>query len=80
MSDIEDWLQAHAEDLAEIARTADLASSLVHLVAVLVLAGIEDDQIHEQLHAVVVSLNGQRHPLAGAPRALEELHRLVANT
>jgi len=77
MSDIDDWLRAHEEELAQIARGADLESSLVHLAAVLVLAGIEDAQIYDQLHALVVSLDGQRHPLAGAPRALEEIRRLA---
>jgi len=77
MSDIEDWLRAHEEELADIARGTDLESALVHLTAVLVLAGIEDAQIYDQLHALVVSLDGQRHPLAGAPRALEEISRLA---
>jgi len=77
MSDIEDWLRAHEEELAQIARGTDLESALVHLTAVLVLAGIEDTQIYDQLHALVVSLDGQRHPLAGAPRALEEIRRLA---
>jgi len=62
MSDIDDWLRAHEEELAQIARGTDLESSLVHLAAVLVLAGIEDAQIYDQLHALVVSLDGQRHP------------------
>ncbi|MDR3649179.1 MAG: hypothetical protein P4L20_08820 [Acidimicrobiales bacterium] len=78
MSDIDDWLRAHEEELADIARGTDLESPLVHLAAVLVLAGFEDTQIYDQLHALVVSLDGQRHPLAGAPRALEEI-RLLAS-
>ncbi len=80
MSDIEDWLRAHESDLAEIAETSDLEPGLVHLTAVLVLAGIEDAQIYDQLHGLVASLNGQRHPLAGAPHALEEIHRLASTT
>jgi len=76
MSDIDDWLQAHESDLAEIARATDVASALVRLAAVLVLAGIEDAQIEDQLHGLV-SLYDQRYPLAGAPRALEEIHRLA---
>jgi hypothetical protein len=78
MSDIEDWLEAHEGDLAQIAESADLDAGLVHLTAVLVLAGIEDAQIYDQLQGLVASLNGRRHPLAGAPRALEEIHRLAS--
>jgi hypothetical protein len=46
------------------------------LAAILVLAGIEDAQIEDELHGLV-SLRDQRHPLTGAPRALEEIHRLA---
>ncbi len=80
MSDVEDWIRLHDEELAEIASAADLESSVVHLVAVLVLAGIQDNQIFDQLHALVSSLEGSHHPLAGAPRALEAIHRLASNT
>jgi len=80
MSDVADWLRAHEADLAEIAEIAEIDAGLVHLAAVLVLAGIEDAQINDQLHGLVVSLNGQRHPLAGAPRALDEIHRLASTS
>ncbi len=76
MSDIDDWLRDHEGDLAEIARVTDVASALVRLAAVLVLAGIEDAQIEDQLQHLV-SLDDQRYRLAGAPRALEEIHRLA---
>lgn len=76
MSDVDDWLRAHESDLCEIARATDTASALVRLAAVLVLAGIEDSQIEDQLHGLV-SLHDQRYPLAGAPRALAEIHRLA---
>ena len=66
MSEIEEWIRFHDEELAEIAATADLESALLHLVAVRVLAGFEDDQIYDQLHNLVLSLDGPRHPLAGA--------------
>jgi hypothetical protein len=76
MSDIDDWLQAHEADLDEIARETDVASALVRLAAILVLAGIEDAQIEDELHGLV-SLRDQRYPLTGGPRALEEIHRLA---
>ncbi len=76
MSDIDDWLRAHEGDLDEIARETDVASALVRLAAVMVLAGIEDTQIEDQLHGLV-SLHDGRYPLKGAPRALEEIHRLA---
>jgi len=76
MSDIDDWLRAHESDLAEIARETDVASALARLAAVLILAGMEDAQIEDQLQHLV-SLHDQRYPLAGARRALEEIHRLA---
>lgn len=76
MSDIDDWLRDHESDLDEIARGTGLAPALVRLAAVLVLAGIADTQVEEQLHGLV-SLHDQRYPLTGAPRALEEIHRLA---
>jgi len=76
MSDIDDWLRDHEDDLGQIARETDVASALVRLAAVLVLAGMDDAQIEDQLYGLV-SLHDQRYPLAGAPRALEEIHRLA---
>ena len=76
MSDIDDWLHVHEGALDDIARETDVPSALVRLAAVLMLAGIEDAQIESQLHSLV-SLHDQRYPLAGAPRALEEIHRLA---
>ena len=76
MSDIDEWLQANEGDLDQIARETDLASALVRLAAVLVLAGMDDAQIEDQLHGLI-SLHDERYPLSGAPRALEEIHRLA---
>lgn len=77
MTDIEDWIRVHDEEPSAIARSANLEASVVHLVAVMVLAGVEDDQISDQLHNVAPSLDAYGDPLAGAPRAQEAIHRLA---
>src|ERR1039458_1935204 len=52
MSQVEQWLQANKDQLAEIVRRSDASPDLVHLVAVLVLGGLTDAQIHKQLGLV----------------------------
>jgi len=66
MSEIGDWIRFHDEQLVEIAATADIESAVLRLVVALVLARLADDQIYDQLHNLVLSLDGPRHPLAGA--------------
>ena len=80
MSDIDTGSRAHEEELADIAGGTDLESPLVHSGAGAVLVGFEDAQIYDQPHALVLSLNGQHHPLAGAPRTLEEIHLFASAT
>lgn len=78
MNDIEEWVQAHDAPLEAIARDTHLPSHLVHLAAALVLAGASDDDIYEHLGEHVISMDGQRSPLAGAPRAIEQIRQLAA--
>jgi hypothetical protein len=52
MSQVEEWLHANKDRLAEIASRSDTSEDLVHLAAVLVLAGLSDAQIREQLASV----------------------------
>jgi len=80
MSDVEDWIRVHDEELAQIATTVHLEASVVHLVAVLVYAGVEDAQIFDQLDHLLPSIDGPPHSLAGAARAVEEIRRLAATT
>ena len=79
MSDVEDWLRAHDAELAAIARSAEVESSVVHLVAVLVLAGINDEQVYEELYHLVPPADGRRPPFAGVARVLGDIHRMTAN-
>jgi hypothetical protein len=76
-SDVELCLEANTDALAEIAAETEFEGQLVHLVAVLVLAGLDDATIHAQLHGLMQSLNGRRSPLAGASDALERIRRLA---
>ena len=77
-NDVEAWFEAHATSLEHLAHEAGLAPGLVHLAAALVLAGLDDDEVYEQLGHHVLSLDGQHDPLAGVPTALHEIRRLVA--
>jgi hypothetical protein len=51
---------------------------VVHLVAVLVLAGLDDEQIDAQLFGHGISVNGQPKCRARLPRALKVIRRLAA--
>ena len=77
MNEISEWLEVNAERLAEIASETELDATVVHLIAVLVVAGLADDQIYEQLSGLVISLDGKGRLLAGAPRALGEIRRIA---
>ena len=52
----------------------------MHLAAALAIAGLDDEEIYEQLRGHVLSLDGQHNALAGAPHLLQEIRRLVAAT
>lgn len=78
MNSIEEWVQAHDLRLREIADDTNMAPPLVQLAAMLMLAGVSDDEIYEQLANQVVSMNGQGSPLEGAPQALEQVRQLAS--
>ncbi len=78
MSEIDEWIEANAQALASIAEQTEFEERLVHLVAVLVLAGLDDATIHGQLRGLMEALNGRRSPLDGAAAALEQIRHLTA--
>jgi hypothetical protein len=77
MSEIEDWLRAHEDDLATIARELDVDRSLVHVTAVFAFAGMTDSEIHQQLLGLLRWLDGHTDPLGRAQHALEQIRRFI---
>jgi len=77
VSEIDEWLQANADALASIADETEFEARLVHLVAVLVLAGLDDETIHGQLVGLMEVLNGHRSPLEGEAAALDRIRYLA---
>jgi len=80
MSDIERWIDLHETELHELAERAEMHDDTVHFLATLVLAGLTDDAIYEQLHELIPSPDGQRSPLENAPALLEEVRRLTTTS
>jgi hypothetical protein len=80
MTDIERWIDLHEPELHELAERADMHDDTVHFLVSLVLAGLPDDAIYEQLHEVILSPDGQRNPLETTPALLEEVRRLATST
>jgi len=77
VNEIEEWIKLHDSRLEGIARDAELPLGVIQLAAALVLSGLDDDEINPHLSDHLLSMDGQRNPLAGAPRALEEIRALV---
>ena len=80
MTDTEHWIDLHEAELHELAEHAGMHDDTVHFLASLVLAGLTDDAIYEQLHEVILSPDGQRNPLETTPVLLEEVRRLATST
>ena len=80
MTDIESWIDLHETELHDLAERADMHDDTVHFVATLVLAGLPDDAIYEQLRELIPSLDGQRSPLEATPVLLEEVRRLATTS
>lgn len=79
MNSIEEWIETHDEQLRDIAEDTEMAAPLVHLAAILMLAGVSDEEIYEQLSQHALSMDGQGSPLAGAPEALQRVRQLAAS-
>jgi hypothetical protein len=73
------WLDQHADRLMQLAREAGIDPGVVHLAALLVLAGLSDAEILHELGVHHVSSDGQRDPLAGLPPTLVALRALAAS-
>jgi hypothetical protein len=80
MSAIENWLTDNDERLVEIARRSVIVPDVVHLAAVLVLAGFTDAQIQAQLNVLNLRLRDGHDPLAGLAEVLRQVRELAAAT
>jgi hypothetical protein len=80
MSAIENWLTENDERLVEIARRWVVVPDVVHLAAVLVLAGFTDAQIQAQLEVLNLRLRDGHDPLAGLSEVLRQVRELAATT
>ena len=78
MDDIHAWVEAHATELAAVARRSELGPGVIHLLAVLVLGGLPDEQILGELRAHLVPLDGKGDPLLHVPEVMCEIRELVA--
>jgi hypothetical protein len=77
MTDIERWIDTHESELHALAERVGAHDQAIELVATLVLGGLRDDAIYEQLSELMPSWDGQHSPLAGAPELVGELRRLA---
>jgi hypothetical protein len=75
MSQVEEWLHANKDRLAEIASRSDTSEDLVHLAAVLILAGLSDAQIREQLASVESRFHNDDRYIRHLLKALRNLSR-----
>lgn len=78
MSDLSDWLEANSEALRKIAASTDLDIRVVHLIAALVRADLDDNQIDAQLLGHGLCPDDDQAWPAHLSRALDELRRLAA--
>lgn len=76
MSEVRRWLDMNDQRLVDIAERSDTSVEFVHLAAVLVLAGLTDEQIHDQV-AVLELQTLKDHPRDGLSRALEEIRAIT---
>lgn len=77
MSDISDWLEANKDALARIGESSGLDIRLVHMMAIFVLAELDDEQIDAQLFGHGFSINGDRRRHSHLVRALRQIRALA---
>ncbi len=77
MTETDGWLEEHDAELRDLAGRLGADPDAIRIVAGLVVAGAGDDQIYDLLRATTPVWNGQRNPLAGAPRLVAELRTMV---
>ena len=77
MTDIERWIDGHESELHTLAARLGAHDETVMVLAGLVLGGLDDDDIYEQLREATPSWDGEHNPLGGAPQLLGELRQLI---
>jgi hypothetical protein len=77
VADIEHWLASHVDALERVAGEVHLDPNVVFTIAVLVLAGFEDQEVLSDLRVSLVIPNGDSDPLEAAPRAIRQVRELV---
>ena len=77
MSDVEQWLEANAPALAAVAQECAVEARVVRLVAVLVLAGLDDQEIRDQLVSALDVRDSDLSVEAGV-RTVPRIRRLAA--
>jgi hypothetical protein len=80
VSDISEWLDAKAEELERIANSTGMEARLVHMMATLVLADFDDDEIDAQLFGHGFSLNHDPERSAHLGDALKNIRQLASRT
>jgi len=78
VNEIEDWLREHGEELAAISRHSEVGPGMVHMLTVLILGRLEDEQILEELRAHLVERDGRRDVLHGVPKVMHQIRELAA--
>jgi len=76
-SEIRSWLESEKDELAAIARKADVSPELVHLATVLVLVGLTDAQILDQIELVKPRTDSRGRHTAGVARSLADIRKLT---
>lgn len=77
MREIREWLEANSARLETVAARCGVTAALVHLVAVLVRAGLSDDAIHQQLASLRFRLGAGDCMVSGADDALAEIRAII---
>lgn len=77
MGDVQRWVSEHEIELSALAERSRADEQVVRLLAVLVVGGLSDDEIYEQLRELTPSTDGQHSPLAGAPELVSAVRHLA---
>lgn len=77
-SEVGGWLRENAASLNDIARSLRTSIDLVHMVAVLVLAGLSDGQVADQLLVLQFERAATPASVERAVRAIIPVRALVA--
>lgn len=78
MSTVHGWITGYGARLDELADRSGVVPAVVPLAAVLVLAGLTDAQVREELDALEVRLRDGSDPLVGLVCALPLIRELAA--